>query len=446
MQSIDWSKKNIAKIGTEPIITEESFPCLVDGDMNGFNESTKKQFKNLREKIEPWLTALFQSEHLSLLIGTGLTTGVTSIAKCKAPGMEIPSEINIYRDEIKKRATESANKMNRGAANCEDFYRCAFEVLAGMKIINDPQTNTFNNELNSAIISFINKIINGETLFRNKLEESSVEAELALLYLKSFLMSFSSRTASRERLNIFTTNYDRFIEYALDDAGIFWLDRFFGKLKPIFRNIRLELDYHYNPPGIRGEPRYVEGVVRFTKLHGSIDWAQEKHEIIRMPWPFGYASSVNPLNGNALDKIIIYPNAAKDIETTFYPYAELFRDFASSICRPNSVIVTYGYGFGDDHINRVLSDALTIPSAHLCVISFDNASGRIENFLKNQNFAQVTLLMGNHFGELKNLVDNYLPKPAIDRISKRMAEIKKIRKEADVENTNEEAGIEESTL
>ncbi len=41
---------------------------------------------------------------------------------------------------------------------------------------------------------------------------------------------------------------------------------------PIFRSSRLNIDMHYNPPGIRGEPRYLEGVARFTKLHGSIDW------------------------------------------------------------------------------------------------------------------------------------------------------------------------------
>jgi hypothetical protein len=59
---------------------------------------------------------------------------------------------------------------------------------------------------------------------------------------------------------------------------------------------------------------------------------------------------------------MIYPNPAKDVETTQYPYAELFRDFAAAVCRPNAVAVTYGYGFGDDHVNRVLLDMLTIPS------------------------------------------------------------------------------------
>ena len=32
--------------------------------------------KELRGRIEPWLTSLFQSEHLSLLLGSGLTHAV----------------------------------------------------------------------------------------------------------------------------------------------------------------------------------------------------------------------------------------------------------------------------------------------------------------------------------------------------------------------------------
>jgi len=38
----------------------------------------------LRPRIEPWLTALFQSEHLALLIGSGLTHAVHQLATGKA--------------------------------------------------------------------------------------------------------------------------------------------------------------------------------------------------------------------------------------------------------------------------------------------------------------------------------------------------------------------------
>ena len=67
---------------------------------------------------------------------------------------------------------------------------------------------------------------------------------------------------------------------------------------------------------------------------------------------------------------------------------------------------------------------LTIPSAHLVVIALGDPLGRImrtyEHLGRN---AQTTLLIGNHLGDLKTLVDHYRPKPAIDRTNSRMAEL-----------------------
>ena len=41
--------------------------------------------------------------------------------------------------------------------------------------------------------------------------------------------------------------------------------------------------------------------------------------------------------------------------------------------------------------------------------------------------AQVSLLIGDHVGEFGTLVESYLPKPAIDRATFRMAELLKAR-------------------
>lgn len=206
-------------------------------------------------------------------------------------------------------------------------------------------------------------------------------------------------------------------------------DRFVGTIMPVFRSSRLNLDIHYNPPGIRGEPRYLEGVARLTKLHGSVDWIQNRGEIRRIGLPFG-ANSIEPYlqapglyKADAL-KLMIYPNSAKDRETAEYPYVELFRDFAASICRPNSTLVSYGYGFADEHINRVIHDMLTIPSTHLVIISYDDPIGRILRFYsESAHKAQMSILMGKNLGDITNLTKDYLPKSAIDRTTIRMAEL-----------------------
>jgi hypothetical protein len=250
----------------------------------------------------------------------------------------------------------------------------------------------------------------------------------AAALLQSFLLSFASRTASRERLHIFTTNYDRLIEHGCDLAGLRIIDRFVGALNPIFRSSRVEVDVHYNPPGIRGEPRFLEGVIRLTKVHGSLDWNYETNarEIRRLGIPFGAPSDHTDVPKKPIDTIMIYPNPAKDMETTGYPYAELFRDMAAAMCRPNAVVVTYGYGFGDDHINRVLLDMLSIPSTHIVIIAY-GVDDRIKKFCQQSREAQVSLLLGPHFGSLENMVEHYLPKPALDYITGRLTELMKHR-------------------
>lgn len=414
MANIDWESDDILFIAND--IPEES---------------ASLDEKKLRKVIEPWLTAVFQSEHLSLLLGTGITSGVV-IESGKKPQAMGRIKFKVHNAAIESFAEAEALNLSRGKANFEDDLRTAIELLKGLKILSDKNSDALEKEINQQLAELIINLL--------KNEESVLKADngaVALQLLKKFLISFSSRTATRDRLHIFTTNYDRFIEYSLDQAGIYILDRFIGKLNPIFRMNKMELDYHYNPPGIRGEPRYVEGVVRFTKLHGSLDWKydDERKEIYKEPLTFGCHLNKDDLK-KPYDTKVIYPSSAKGIDTAYFPYSELFRDFSTATCRPNSVLVTYGYGFGDSHINNIISDMMNIPSTHLVIISFDKAEGRIKNFVNKCNLSQLTLLIGSHYGNLKILTENYLPKSAIDRISDRKHMIEEKRGSYDKKTSN----------
>ena len=380
-----------------------------------------------RKRIEPWLTSLFQSEHLSLLCGSGLTNAVSFKAGTGGGTTMGVAAFTNYIDEIKEAATATAKASGRADGNIEDQIRVANDLLRGLKILKkNAEAATLEAELKTIISNFAQSIIATERAIALA-EESKREEAFAVLV--NFLLSFSSRTGNRERLNIYTTNYDRLIEMGAELAGIHLMDRFVGTIAPMFRSSRLNLDIHYNPPGIRGEPRYLEGVAHITKLHGSVDWVQNGNEIRRMGLPFGaddignYLKAPGLYGADAL-KLMIYPNSAKDRETAEFPYVELFRDFAAAVCRPNSTLVTYGYGFGDEHINRVIRDMLTIPSTHLVVISYNDPIGRILQFYEETaRYDQVSILMGSNLGDITNLANDYLPKSAIDRTTIRMAEL-----------------------
>lgn len=402
-----------------------------------------------RSRIEPWLTSLFQSEHLSLLCGSGITNSISFLAGASGGATMGATTFTKYKDEIEFAAEASAKASGRGNGNIEDQIRTANDLLRGLKILkkNDEATE-LETELNLIISEFAKSILKSE----NGIATADADKrESAYSVLVNFLLSFASRTGNRERLNIFTTNYDRLIEVGAELAGVHLMDRFVGTMMPVFRSSRLNLDIHYNPPGIRGEPRYLEGVARLTKLHGSVDWVQNSGEIRRIGLPFG-ANEIDPylkapgLYGADALKLMIYPNSAKDRETAEYPYVELFRDFAASICRPNSTLVTYGYGFGDEHINRVLHDMLTIPSTHLVVISYDDPIGRILQFYYDSaHYAQMSVLIGKNLGNITNLANDYLPKSAIDRTTIRMAELLQHRMGASMVTTITSATTGESS-
>jgi hypothetical protein len=399
-------------------------------------EELDRFVSSARKRIEPWLSAVFQAEHLNLLIGSGFTSAIGHIAGSSATGMGRVVFGSTYDKAIEKHATESARAMGRGEANIEDQFRSALALLSGLVIFDPDAASTLKDKMDLQLTLFLTSLLTTE---RGILAGSSAEKKLtAENRLQSLLLSFASRSASRERLHVFTTNYDRLIEHGCDLAGLRIIDRFVGALNPIFRSMRVEVDVHYNPPGIRGEPRFMEGVVRLTKLHGSLDWLYDdaRRLISRRGIPFGAAEGHSDLPTKPIDTVMIYPNPAKDVETTEYPYAELFRDFAAAVCRPNAVVVTYGYGFGDDHINRVLLDMLTIPSTHLVIIAY-SGDDRLQEFCRKTREAQVSLLYGSHFADLSTLVDNYLPKPALDYITGRMTEILKHRPVVDTNRAHE---------
>lgn len=448
----DDNQPVVLRKAAEQVDTAKPFLLLENCKCSWLKTGTSIGTSELRTRIEPWLTALCQSEHLSLLLGSGLTHAVHHVATGKndLPGMA-KVDFGANNELIENEANRSAKLAIRAPGNFEDQIRAANELLRGLEIYSvgdselERDANDLKMRLAQKISFFADSILQGEQEIVDAENGMRVDA---FNYLVSFLMSFASRTGTRDRLNIFTTNYDRLIEAGAEAAGMHLLDRFVGSLSPVFRSSRLDLDLHYNPPGIRGEPRYLEGVARFTKLHGSMDWVSRDRDIIRLGVPFGARTLTPFLETVAVGEasglqLMIYPNAAKDRETASYPYVELFRDFAASVCRPNHTLIAFGYSFGDEHINRVIEDMLTIPSTHLVIISYSDPLQRIMNtYERLGRHAQISLMIGNHIGDFQTLVDHYLPKPAIDRTTFRMAELLKSRFGTNQTNSEKDSEVQ----
>jgi hypothetical protein len=243
----------LTKVATEAG-AEVAFKLANDSACSWLSKDQTIAPDKLRPRIEPWLTALFQSEHFSLLAGSGLTHAIHWLATGKSlPGMS-PTKFSHYDDEINAGAKKSAEDAGRALGNIEDQLRVANELLRGLEIIADSdatlkgKADILRKDLSKVLSEFATSILAGEN---GLITADAVKLENALNYLVSFLMSFASRTGTRDRLQIFTTNYDRCIEIGAEVAGLHLLDRFVGSIAPIFRSSRLDVDMHYNPPGIQ---------------------------------------------------------------------------------------------------------------------------------------------------------------------------------------------------
>lgn len=176
-----------------------------------------------RKSIEPWLSAVFQAEHLNLIIGSGFTISVGHIAGAAVTGMAKIKFDTEFDDAINAYADRGAQAMGRGSANIEDQFRAALAVLEGLYVINATDAGKLKIAKDKQLKVFLDSLLKTESgIARGENSDCKTKAESVL---QSFLLSFASRATSRERLHVFTSNYDRLIEHGCDLAGLRIIDR-----------------------------------------------------------------------------------------------------------------------------------------------------------------------------------------------------------------------------
>ena len=182
---------------------------------------------------------------------------------------------------------------------------------------------------------------------------------------ESFYRKLVLRDRSLPRPWVFTTNYDLFNETAMDRLGLPYANGFSGVIERRFNPATFRYALAEQLDLTSRKWSAVDGFVYLCKLHGSISWTEDEHGL------FPIRETADPQDSG---NVMIYPTPAKQNSTLGSPYADLFREFQSRIVREQSVLFTMGYAFGDEHINNIIYQALTIPTFRL-VIFVDPALG-----------------------------------------------------------------------
>ena len=184
---------------------------------------------------------------------------------------------------------------------------------------------------------------------------------------KQFLKKILTRTLNLRRPKIFTTNNDLLIEKAMDELGIMYLDGFIGTTQRTFRPECYNYDFYFPSTSTEGKVHRVDQVIHFYKIHGSINWVTS-FDLPENIYGIQTKDIKTIEKESKYSDVMIYPTPLKHEFTLDFPYSDLFRRFADAITQPQSVLVTIGYSFADEHINRIVYQALTIPSFTLLIV------------------------------------------------------------------------------
>lgn len=162
---------------------------------------------------------------------------------------------------------------------------------------------------------------------------------------------FASWIGQAERkypIELFTTNYDFLFELGLESKEVPYYDGFCGSLRPFF-----------NPESVE-DFSFLANQTKLWKIHGSLGWHFDKdtEKIVRVN------SDVND--------ILIYPSSLKYKDSKKQPYESLLDRLSNFIKQDDTILITCGYSWGDEHINsRIISALKTNTTSHVIGLLFD---------------------------------------------------------------------------
>ncbi|MBJ9654710.1 SIR2 family protein [Burkholderia multivorans] len=168
---------------------------------------------------------------------------------------------------------------------------------------------------------------------------------------------------------VFTTNYDLAVEWSAESIDLQVVDGFLGVHGRRFSPQSFDLGFRNTQA--RGEARFGVYNVYLAKLHGSLTWREDSGQVYEMQAALAGAGIQSFLDDVTKTELgfMVMPRAAKYMQTVGYVLGELFRRFSEFLSRPQTSLLVCGYGFGDEHINRLLTSALLNPTLQLVVYS-----------------------------------------------------------------------------
>ena len=299
-----------------------------------FYHDPSEYIKNLQQLLSS------DKKRIGFLFGAGTSlvknpnTNASYIAGIKELTAVIEDKLSQYKDafaEIREEL-ETENKVYT-------IETLLSNLELKRQVIGNSCLNNLNKQDLTNFISEIKKEIHNQVNIANIDPMRLIHADFA-----EWIKKFDRKTS----VEVFTTNYDYLFEIAFEHKVLPYYDGFTGSYHPFFHGESVE------------DLAFLPNQTKLWKLHGSLGWH--------------YDDTVKQVLRETADTkdILIYPSTLKYDQSRKQPYTALGDRFSNFIKQPDTVLITCGYSFGDDHINERITTALSAnPLGHIYVLYYD---------------------------------------------------------------------------
>ncbi|MGB3833806.1 MAG: SIR2 family protein [Mesorhizobium sp.] len=410
---------------------ERKFQFLRDGDAEPSELDWNKGIESARKAISEAMNA----KNIAFLLGAGCSSlmkdkkelGIATMAplakefcgetiEARAAGFysdpptagAVPAPWRLTKDELDYLDALGVNLAKDYSRNLERLMEVLFAQRFVLRQSENPDLHPYRAVLDGIIKKVQDFLWTRVTQGAFATEGDTTVRDLYERFYKKLVL----RDRSLPRPWVFTTNYDHFSELAMDRLGIPYANGFSGVVERRFNPAIFRYALAEQLDVASRKWTAVDAFVYLCKLHGSVTWTEDDHGLfpIKEVWP-----------PESTNQMLIYPTPAKQNSSLGSPYADLFREFQSQIVREQSVLITAGYAFGDEHLNNIIYQALTIPTFRLVIFAAPDTDGEIAK-LRALRDPRIWIIGGNgptagtraHYFDM--IVEHFMPQRPSDRI------------------------------
>lgn len=183
-----------------------------------------------------------------------------------------------------------------------------------------------------------------------------------------------------KQATVFSTNYDLFVEKAALSYPALRLNDGFVRVPSLDGRMEYASRSFFTTTSNTGNLysyRVDIPCINLIKLHGSLSWEKDGENIL-----FSVAQKTLLPEKRTPEQVktfvesyaVVLPQTTK-FRTTLMDstYYELLRIYANELDRENTLLIAFGFSFGDDHILKITKRALKNPTLKLIAFAFNDA-------------------------------------------------------------------------